>query len=323
MAVVIDFSKHMNRIVELDPDGRTAWVEPGCVLDDLRNAAEEHGLTFGPDPSTHNHCTLGGMAGNNSCGVHSVMVGRTSDNIEEMEVLTHDGQRLLVGPTPDEELERIIAGGGRLAEIYAALKGLRDRYGELIRERYPRIPRRVSGYNLDDLLPEKGFNVARALVGSEGTCVTILRLKCRLVPSPPNSVLLVLGFEDVYAAAEAVPLMREAGAIACEGIDGKFVDFMHRQHLFEQYLPLLPEGCGWLFVEFGGETVEEAAGQGRAATDALGRDPNARTSGCSRTRRSRRRSGRYARSGCPPPRTCPGSASPTRAGRTPPSRPSG
>src|SRR5262249_42056914 len=154
-------------------------------LDDLRTRAEAYHLTFGPDPSTHNRCTLGGMIGNNSCGVHSVMSGRTSENVEELDVVTYDGLRLSGGPTTDEELEHIIGAGGRKGEIYARLKGLRDRYADRIRERYPRIPRRVSGYNLDDLLPENHFNVARALVGSEGTCVTILEATLRLVASPP------------------------------------------------------------------------------------------------------------------------------------------
>jgi FAD/FMN-containing dehydrogenase/Fe-S oxidoreductase len=267
VAVVIDFTKYMNRILELDAQARTAWVEPGCVLDDLRAAAEEHGLTFGPDPSTHDHCTLGGMAGNNSCGVHSVMAGRTSDNIEAMEILTYDGERMLVGPTPDEELERIIAGGGRRGEIYAALRSLRDRYGDLVRARYPQIPRRVSGFNLDDLLPEKGFNVARALVGSEGTGVAILRIKCRLLPSPPKPALLVLGFEDVNAAADAVPRMREAGAIAIEGIDAKFVEFMRANHLHVENLDLLPGGNGWLFVEFGGDSAEESREKAQKVID--------------------------------------------------------
>src|SRR5690625_1033767 len=171
VAVAIDSSKYMTRILELDPDPRTAWGEPGCVLDDLRAAAEAYGLTFGADPSTHNHCTLGGMSGNNSCGVHSVMAGRTSANIEELELLTHDGLRLLVGPTSEDELAAIISEGGRRRDIYACLRDMRDRYGDLVRARYSNIPVRVSGYSLDELLPEKGFNVARALIGSEGTCV--------------------------------------------------------------------------------------------------------------------------------------------------------
>src|SRR5205085_1672335 len=192
VAVVMDMSKYMNRILALDPAGGRATVEPGVVLDKLRNAAEQFHLTFGPDPSTHNHCTLGGMIGNNSCGVHSVMAGKTDDNVEELEVLTYDGLRLRVGKTSEEELARIISEGGRRGEIYAALKSLRDRYGDLIRAHFPDIPRRVSGYNLPWLLPEKGFHVARALVGSECTCVMILEATVRLVDSPPARALLVL-----------------------------------------------------------------------------------------------------------------------------------
>lgn len=142
VAVIIDFSKYLNRILELNVEERYAWVEPGCVLDDLRHAAEKHHLTFGPDPSTHNHNTLGGMAGNNSCGVHSVMAGRTADNIEALEILTYDGEKMIVGATSEEEYQRILAGGGRRAEIYSALKQLVDQYAPLIRRKYPKIPRR-------------------------------------------------------------------------------------------------------------------------------------------------------------------------------------
>src|SRR5205814_371219 len=174
VAVVIDHSRYLGEVLAVDEHRRQARVQPGVVLDDLRARTEPLHLTFAPDPSTHNHCTLGGMIGNNSCGVHSVMAGRTSDNVEELEILTYDGLRMRVGPTDDATFERIVAEGGRRAEIYRALWVLRDRYAELIRQRYPRIPRRVSGYNLDELLPENGSNVARALVGSEGTCVTVL-----------------------------------------------------------------------------------------------------------------------------------------------------
>src|SRR5438128_6534638 len=210
IAVVMDMSKYMNRILAIDPDTRRAVVEPGVVLDRLRNAAEQFHLTFGPDPSTHSHCTLGGMMGNNSCGVHSVMAVKTDDNVEELEVLTYDGLRLLVGKTTEAELERIIAEGGRRGEIYAGLKSLRDRYSELIRSRFPDIPRRVSGYNLPWLLPEKGFHVARALVGSECTCVTILEATVRLVESPPVRSLLVLGYPDVYTAGDHINEILEA-----------------------------------------------------------------------------------------------------------------
>src|SRR5579872_5535924 len=133
VAVIIDFSKYLNRILELNVEERYAWVEPGCVLDDLRHAAEKHHLTFGPDPSTHNHNTLGGMAGNNSCGVHSVMAGRTADNIEALEILTYDGERMIVGETSSEEFQQVVATGGRRGEIYSALKQLIDQYAPLVR----------------------------------------------------------------------------------------------------------------------------------------------------------------------------------------------
>ena len=177
-AVVLDCSKYLRNVLEIDAEHRTARVEPGCVLDNLRKAAEQHHLTFGPDPATHDHNTLGGMIGNNSCDVHSVMAGKTIDNVEELDVLTYDGLRLRLGRTNDDEFERIVRAGGRRAAIYQGLRRPRDRYADLIRRRYPDIPRRVSGYALDQLLPEHGFDVARALVGSESTCVLGCRRSC-------------------------------------------------------------------------------------------------------------------------------------------------
>jgi len=233
-------------------------VRPGTILDDLRNAAEKYHLTFGPDPATHNHCTLGGMIGNNPCGIHSVMAGRTADNVEELEILTYDGLRLRVGRTSEAELERIIRGGGRRGEIYAKLKVLRDRYADLIRARYPMIPRRVSGYNLDELLPENGFHVARALVGSEGTCVTILEATVRLVHSPPAHTLVVLGYPDVYQAGDHIPEVMEHAPLGLEGIDDRLVGYIHKKDLHAEYTELLPPGGGWLLVEMGGATKEEA-----------------------------------------------------------------
>ncbi len=187
VAVVFDFTKHMRGLIELDPERKRARVEPGLVLDTLRDAAERHHLTFAPDPSTHNHCTLGGMIGNNSCGVHSVMGGKTVDNVESLEILTYEGTRMEVGATSDEELEAIIGRGGRRGQIYAGLKRLRDKYAGLIRQRFPNIPRRVSGFNLDQLLPENGFHVARALVGTEGTCVTVLEADAAARAQPTRS----------------------------------------------------------------------------------------------------------------------------------------
>src|SRR5438067_7666995 len=138
VAVVIDFSKYMNHIVELDLKAKFARVEPGLVLDDLRNRAEEHQLTFGPDPATHSRCTIGGMIGNNSCGVHALMAGKTVDNIEELDILTYDGVRLRVGATSDAELTKIISEGGRRGDIYRRLRAIRDKYGDEVRKRYPK-----------------------------------------------------------------------------------------------------------------------------------------------------------------------------------------
>jgi FAD/FMN-containing dehydrogenase/Fe-S oxidoreductase len=275
-AVVIDLSKHMGDLVDLDPDLRLARVEPGMVLDDLRAAAERHHLTFGPDPATHNRCTLGGMIGNDSCGVHSQLAGRTAENVEELEVLTYDGLRMRVGATSPGELDRIVAEGGRRGQIYRDLSALRDRYAGLIRERFPKIPRRASGYNLDELLPEKGFNVARALVGSESTCALVLEATVRLIPSPPARVVLVLGYPDVFAAADDVPEIAAASPIGLEGFDDQLVSHMKKKGQCREDLGLLPPGKGWLLAEFGGRTREEAEARASALLTRLekrGRPP--------------------------------------------------
>jgi FAD/FMN-containing dehydrogenase/Fe-S oxidoreductase len=269
VAVVLDCSKHLRRIEALDPERRTARVQPGVVLDTLRSAAEAHGLTFGPDPATHGWCTLGGMIGNNACGAHSIMSGKTDANVAELEILTYDGARLKVGATPDAELDRLSAEPGRRGEIYRSLRALRDRTGDEVRARYPDIPRRVSGYNLDALLPERGFDVARALVGTEGTCAVVLEATVRLVPSPPARVLLLLGYPDVYLAADAVPAILPSGCIALEGFDDVMVEAMRRKGLHQANLPLLCEGTGWLMVEFGDDTPAMATERAHALMDRL------------------------------------------------------
>jgi FAD/FMN-containing dehydrogenase/Fe-S oxidoreductase len=258
VAVVMDFSKYMHSILELDAARKFARVQPGIVLDRLRDAAEVHDLTFAPDPATHSRCTLGGMIGNNSCGVHALMGGKTVDNIEALDILLYDGTRMTVGPTTESELQTIIAGGGRRGQIYAGLAGIRDTYSELIRRRFPQIPRRVSGYNLDELLPENGFNVARALVGTEGTCVTVLQAHCMLKHSPQHRRLVVLGFADPFIAADHVPAVLEYKPIGLEGFDGLMVDYMLRKHLAVEDVLLLPEGRGFLLCEFGADSAEEA-----------------------------------------------------------------
>ncbi|HEX2224203.1 MAG TPA: FAD-linked oxidase C-terminal domain-containing protein [Thermoanaerobaculia bacterium] len=274
-AVVLDFSRHLNRVLEIDPERRLARVEPGVVLDDLRAQAARHGLTFGPDPATHAWCTLGGMIGNNSCGTHSLTTGRTSDNVEALEVLTYGGLRLRVGATPEPELARRIRSGGRQGEIYRRLRELRDRHAERIRAGFPRLPRRVSGYNLDELLPERGFHLARALAGTEGTCVTILEATVRLVPAPTARALLVLGYPDVFAAADHVLEILDAGPYGLEGMDRYLVEDDHTRHAYREVLERLPPGGAWLLAELAGETPAEAADRARRLLVRLQSQPGA------------------------------------------------
>jgi FAD/FMN-containing dehydrogenase/Fe-S oxidoreductase len=291
VAVIIDFTKYMNRVIEIDPREKLARVEPGLVLDDLQKALKKHGLIFGPDPATHSHCAIGGMLGNNSCGVHSVMAefygggARMSDNVRELEVLLYDGTILRVGKMDDVAVDQItsegatVAGGGdpgphgpdqsnaaavnapghnRRAEIYKKLVDLRDKYADPVRQRFPKIPRRVSGYNLDELLPENQFNVARALVGTEGTCVIILEATLELIVDFPVRSLLVLGYPDIYHAGDHVAEIRKYKPVGLEGIDDVLIDAMKLKHIHPRDLQILPQGKGWLLVEFGGKTTEEA-----------------------------------------------------------------
>jgi FAD/FMN-containing dehydrogenase/Fe-S oxidoreductase len=277
-AVVIDFSKYLHEIGEVDTERRTVRVQPGAINEQVNIVTGKHGLVFGPDPSTHAYCTIGGNIGNNSCGVHSLLArfegdgSRTSDNVAELDVLTYDGLRLRVGPTPDDELARIIAAGGRRGEIYRRLAELRDRYADLIRERFVDIPRRVSGYNIDELLPEKGFNVARALVGTEGTCVTVLEATLKLVPQPPHRALVVVGYSDIFSVGAHLPEILENRPMACEAIDHLLFEDEQQLRIHPDALSQMPPGRAWVLVEFGGETQEEADDAARALVDKLGKD---------------------------------------------------
>ena len=258
VAVVFDFSRFMNSLVELDPAKRLARIQPGIVLDRLRDAAELHHLTYAPDPATHSRCTLGGIIGNNSCGVHGLLGGKAVDNVETLDIVLYDGTKMTVGATPQEQLDALVRAGGRVGQIYSGLARIRDRYAALVREKFPRIPRRVSGYNLDELLPENNFHVARALVGSEGTCANIVSATLNLIASPPFRVLTVLGFGDAFLAADAVPLALEHKPIGLEGFDFMLVDFMRRKGLALRDLDRLPDGVGFLLVELGAWSEEEA-----------------------------------------------------------------
>jgi FAD/FMN-containing dehydrogenase/Fe-S oxidoreductase len=276
VAVVIDMSRHLSGILRVDPDRKTARVQPGVVLDDLQRALQPYGLMYGPDPATHGWCTLGGMIGNNSCGVHSIVGGMTADVVEELDVLTSDGARLTVGRTPAPALEAACHEPGRRGEIYRGLRRIRDRYGDEVRARFPHLPRRVSGYELDALLPEYCFHVARALVGSEGTCVTMLEATVRLIDAPRARVLLVLGCPDIFTAADAVVEVLDASPIGLEAVDEVIVSNLRRKQKLPRELQLLPAGNAWLLVEFGAETTEDAAARAHMLADRLRRRRTAR-----------------------------------------------
>ena len=276
VAVVIDWSRHLNRVLDVDPDARTARVQPGVVLDHLQHAARPHGLVFPPDPVTHNRCTIGGMVGNNSCGVHSVRGGKTVDHVEELDVVLYDGTRMRVGAPDADELEATVRAGGRRGEIHAELRRLRDGAADRIRDRFPDIPRRVSGYNLDWLLPERGFHVARSLVGTEGTCATVLEATVSLAEDPPARTLVVLGFPDLFAAADAVPAVLEHEPTGLEGFDDVLIDSLGMKDQHAAGRALLPDGRGWLVVEVGGEELGEVAQRAHRLGRSLAGDVTAR-----------------------------------------------
>ncbi|MFI6699840.1 FAD-binding and (Fe-S)-binding domain-containing protein [Streptomyces sp. NPDC050509] len=269
VGVVLDLTRHLRSVLSLDARARTAVVQPGVVLDDLRAAARPHGLTFGPDPSTHSRCTLGGMIGNNSCGSHSVAWGTTADNVHELSVLTYGGEALRLGRGWGPG-----AGSGAGSGTHsgagsppmgapAGLRALVDRNLALLRTGFPAaMPRRISGYALDALLPENGTDLARAFCGSEGTLGVVTEATVRLVESPAARALAVLGYPDESAAAEAAAGLLPYGPLTVEGMAEDLVRSGHD----------LPRGGAWLFVETGGATSAEARARAEEivrAADAL------------------------------------------------------
>lgn len=274
VAVIIDWTKYCHRLLSIDVEAQTCVVEPGIVLDVLNKQLEEHGLRYGPEPATHPNCTIGGMIGNNSCGATAQRTGKVVDNLVGLEVLLYDGAQFECSRTTDEQYVAIERRGDRKAQIYRQLRTLRDTYADEIRARYPDIPRRVSGYNLDSLLPEYDFDVAGLLVGSECTLVTVLRAELRLVPVIPERALVVLGFESVMAAADAVPSILPHGPTALEGFDQRLVNDQHIQHLNSAALGQLPQGTGFLMVQFGADTRDEADQAAQAMLEALGKSDN-------------------------------------------------
>jgi FAD/FMN-containing dehydrogenase/Fe-S oxidoreductase len=280
-AVVFDFSRRMNRILEIDPAARTARVQPGVVLDDLRAAAGKHGLTFGPDPATHAWCTLGGMIGNNSCGTHALHAGKTVDNVLRLRVACYGGDEYEFGEYDEAEYAALVRAGAPEAGILGSLREIGRRHADSIRERYPDIPRRVSGYNLDQLLPDRPLHAARLLVGTESTCVLVTEAVLALAPSPAARRVVVLGYPSVFEAADAVPSLLAAPLpqplLGLEGFDVTLVRQMRARRLNAAQLPLLPglDGAiaagsgGWLLAEVGGETPDEADAAARALIEAL------------------------------------------------------
>lgn len=246
--IVIDFSRHLNRVLALDPEARTATVEPGVVMSDLQRLAAPYGLRFGPDPSSQNRATLGGMIGNNACGPHAVAYGRTADNVVGLDVVDGHGRAWH-------------AGTGTLDAVPGLEQLVRQQLG-LIRTEFGRFSRQVSGYSLEHLLPENGRNLARMLVGSEGTLATTMAATVGLVPVPKAPVLVALGYPDMAAAADAVPALLAHEPLAVEGIDARLVD-MVRRHRGPAAVPELPPGAGWLLVEVGGEDESHALHRAR------------------------------------------------------------
>ncbi|MCE3554704.1 FAD-binding protein [Pseudonocardia sp. RS11V-5] len=280
-AVVIDFSKYLTRIEEVDAENRLVTTETGVINEQLNKVTGRDGLVFGPDPSSHSRCTIGGNIGNNSCGVHSVQARhygpgpRTSDNTHALEIVTYGGERFWVGVDEEDRLDEIIAAGGRKGEIYAKLRDLRDRYADDIRAGYPSVdvlPRRVSGYNLDELLPEKGFSVARALVGTESTCAIALRAVLMLTPALFQRTTALIQYPELAEAATHVPEIMEWKPIGLEALDERLIEDeqlkkIHLTGLHE--LPRREEGGAWLMVQFGADTTEESVVRCQAFVDWL------------------------------------------------------
>ncbi|MCG7600852.1 FAD-binding oxidoreductase [Halomonas sp. McH1-25] len=272
-AVVIDHSKYLDSIVDIDTANKRVTVQGGAINDKVNQALGKYDLVFPPDPSTHEWCTIGGNVGNNSCGIHSVQAQcyghgpRTCDNVHALDILTYDGVRMtLKDGYSEREIDEIIAAGGRQGEIFLKLKNLRDTYAERIRQYYPQnehMPRRVSGYNLDDLLPERGFNLASALCGTEGTCMTVLHATLKLTDNVKHRTLMVVGFNNIEEAGDHVPLIIESGPIGLEAIDERLYENEAKQHMHEETLGQLPDGGAYLIVEFGGEDSEDTCAQAR------------------------------------------------------------
>jgi FAD/FMN-containing dehydrogenase/Fe-S oxidoreductase len=244
--LVLDFSRHLNRLIVLDPDARTATVEPGLILSGLQRAAAVHRLRFGPDPSTSARCTVGGMIANNACGPRALAYGRTADNVESLSLLLADGRALQTAPL-----------AGLADPVGARLSSLAQANLALIRTEFGRFGRQISGYSMEHLLPENGGHLARFLAGTEGTLALSTAATVRLVDLAPTTALAVLAYPDMASAADAVPAVLPCRPLALEGMDARLVEVL-RSRRGPAAVPPLPEGGGWLFVETGGQNLAEA-----------------------------------------------------------------
>jgi len=240
--VVVDFSRHLNRVLALDPDHATAQVQPGVVLSELQSRAAVHGLRFGPDPSSQARCTLGGMIGNNACGPRAVAWGRTAENVRSLEMIDGTGRHLRLG-----------AGFDAVPELAA----FTDRHLATLRTEFGRFGRQVSGYSMEHLLPERGRQVAKAMVGTEGSCGLLLSATVDLVPIPAATALAVLGYPDMPSAADDLPPILTLAPLAVESMDAQLVDVV-LSHRGAAAVPTLPPCGGWLFVEIVGDTQAQA-----------------------------------------------------------------
>ncbi|ELB94778.1 oxidoreductase, partial [Rhodococcus wratislaviensis IFP 2016] len=255
--LILDFSRHMNRVLSIDRDAQTATVEPGTIQTVLQQAVAPHGLRFGPDPSTFTRCTIGGMIGNNACGSRTLGYGRTSDNVTGLHVLTGTGESLHLGS----------AGEVTASPALSALQQVTRAGLATIRTELGQFGRQVSGYALEHLLPENRFDVTRMLVGTEGTLAVATRATVRLVSEPAHRVLVVLGYADIASAGDATPLVLKFDPTACEGIDSRIVEVV-RERRGPDAVPPLPTGAAWLFVEVVGDDLDETI----ARAQQVGRD---------------------------------------------------
>ena len=247
--LVMDFSRHMNKVLEINAEEGWARVEPGAIMTDLQAQAAPYGLWFGPDPSTKNRATIGGMIGNNACGPHALTYGRTSDNVISLDILDGRGRKFTAG-----------AGTESVAQV-PGLKTLIDQNLAVLRTEFGRFVRQVSGYSLEHLLPEKGSDLAKALVGSEGTCAVVLEAKVALKPVPKKPILLVLSYPTMVDAAADVERLLPLKPLALEGMDARLVEVV-RQHTGS--VPELPEGEGWLFCEVGEDDASDISAEEKA-----------------------------------------------------------